>query len=56
MESNGEVWADWLNQENEIAVNDRKTMGAGGGKYLSFIAFVLKKIIEPDAAVNEKSS
>ncbi|MBP2643014.1 MAG: methyltransferase domain protein [Firmicutes bacterium] len=43
MESNEEVWADWLNQENEIAVNDRKTMGAGGGKYLNFIAFVLRK-------------
>lgn len=43
MESNEDVWADWLNQENDIAVNDRKTMGAGGGKYLNFIAFVLQK-------------
>lgn len=41
--NNDELWADWLNQENEIAVNDRKTMGAGGGKYLNFIAFVLRK-------------
>jgi cyclopropane fatty-acyl-phospholipid synthase-like methyltransferase len=43
MESNEDVWADWLNQENEIAANDRKTMDAGGGKYLNFIAFVLRK-------------
>lgn len=43
MESNEDVWADWLNQENDIAVNDRKTMGAGGGKYLNFIAFILQK-------------
>ena len=43
MESNEEVWADWLKQENEYAVGDRKAMEAGGGKYLNFIAIVLKK-------------
>ena len=43
MESNEEVWADWLRQENEYAVGDRKTMEAGGGKYLNFIAIVLRK-------------
>lgn len=43
MESNEEVWADWLKQDNEYAVGDRKTMEAGGGKYLNFIAVVLKK-------------
>ena len=43
MESNEEVWADWLRQENEYAVNDRKSMEAGGGKYLNFIKIVLKK-------------
>lgn len=43
MEGNEELWEVWLNQENEIAVNDRKTMEAGGGKYLNFIAFVLQK-------------
>jgi len=43
MESNEEVWSDWVNQENEIAVSDRKAMDAGGGKYLNFIAFVLRK-------------
>lgn len=41
--NNDELWADWLNQENEIAVNDRKTMSAGGGKYLNFITFVVRK-------------
>ncbi len=43
MESNEEVWNDWLIQENEYAIGDRKAMDAGGGKYLNFIAMVLKK-------------
>ena len=43
MESHDEVWADWLKQENEYAVGDRRSMNAGGGKYLNFIAIVLKK-------------
>lgn len=43
MESNDEVWADWLAQDNEYAVGDRKSMDAGGGKYLNFIAIVLRK-------------
>lgn len=43
MESNDEVWADWLAQDNEYAVGDRKSMEAGGGKYLNFIAIVLRK-------------
>ncbi len=43
MESNSEVWTDWLQQENEYAINDRKAMEAGGGKYLNFIAIVLRK-------------
>lgn len=43
MESNEEVWADWLAQDNEYAVGDRKTMEAGGGKYLNFIAIILRK-------------
>ena len=43
MESNDEVWADWLKQENEYAIGDRKAMEAGGGKYLNFIAIVLRK-------------
>lgn len=43
MESNGEVWADWLKQDNEYARGDRKTMEAGGGEYLNFIKIVLRK-------------
>lgn len=43
MESNEEVWDDWLKQDNEYAVGDRKTMEAGGGKYLNFISIILKK-------------
>lgn len=44
MRSNEEVWADWLKQDNEYAKGDRKTMEAGGGKYLNFIKIVLKKL------------
>lgn len=43
MESNGEVWADWLKQDNEYARGDRKTMEAGGGEHLNFIKIVLRK-------------
>ncbi len=43
MESNEEVWNDWLAQENEYSINDRKSMNAGAGKYLNFISIVLKK-------------
>lgn len=43
MESNEEVWADWLTQDNEYAVGDRKSMQAGGGRYLNFISIVLRK-------------
>lgn len=43
MESDDEVWADWLKQDNEYAVGDRKSMEAGGGKYLNFIKIVLRK-------------
>ena len=43
MESNDEVWADWLKQDNEYAVGDRKSMEAGGGKHLNFIKIVLQK-------------
>lgn len=43
MKSDKEVWNDWLLQENEYAINDRKSMNAGAGKYLNFISIVLKK-------------
>ena len=44
MESNEEVLADWLKQDNEYAINDRKSMEAGAGKYLNFIKIVLRKL------------
>jgi len=43
MESNEEVWNDWLATENEYALNDRKSMKAGGGKYLNFVAIILRR-------------
>ena len=43
MQSNDEVWADWLRQENEYAVSDRKSMETGAGKYLNFIKIVLRR-------------
>ena len=43
MESNEEVWNDWLTCDNEYAQGDRKSMEAGGGKYLNFGAIVLKR-------------
>lgn len=43
MESNEEVWADWLRQDNEYAIGDRKSMEAGAGQYLNFIAIHLRK-------------
>ena len=43
MQADKEVWDDWLRQDNEYAINDRKSMSAGAGKYLNFIAIVLRK-------------
>jgi len=43
MEGNEELWQDWLACDNKFAVNDRKSIHAGGAKYLNFIAAVLKK-------------
>ena len=44
MESNEEVWQDWLKQENPYSIGDRKSMEAGAGKYLNFIAIIIKKL------------
>ncbi len=43
MESNEECWNDWIQCDNEYAVNDRKAIEAGACKYLNFIAIVLRK-------------
>ena len=44
MESNEEVWADWLKQDNEYAKGDRASIEAGGLNYLNFISIVLQKL------------
>lgn len=38
-----ECWNDWLESDNEYAVNDRKAMSAGAGKYMNFIAMILRR-------------
>lgn len=43
MQSNQEVWDDWLKMDNEYARNDAKSIKAGALKYLNFINIVLKK-------------
>lgn len=43
MESNEEVWVDWIRQDNEYAVGDRKAIEAGGCAYLNFISILLRK-------------
>lgn len=43
MESNEECWNDWIQCDNEYAINDRKAIEAGACKYLNFIAIVLRK-------------
>lgn len=43
MQSNAEVWGDWLRQDNEYAVGDRATMEHGGLDYMNFVAIVLRK-------------
>ena len=43
MQCTERAWNDWLKQENEYAVSDRKSMNAGAGKYLNTIKIVLQK-------------
>ena len=43
MESNEECWRDWLKCDNEYARGDIATMEAGGGRYMNFVAIVLRK-------------
>ena len=43
LESNEEVWNDWLACENEYAVGDRKAFAEGGGRYLNFIGIVIQR-------------
>lgn len=43
MEGNQECWQDWLETDNEYAVNDRASMHAGAGKYMNFVAIALRR-------------
>lgn len=43
MEGNEEAWNDWLATDNEYAKGDHKTMEAGGGKYMNFVAIILRR-------------
>lgn len=43
MQSFDECWNDWLACDNEYAVNDRKALNAGAGKYMNFIAMIICK-------------
>ena len=43
METDDEAWNDWLKEENEYAVGDRKSMEKGAGEYLCFVKAVLEK-------------
>lgn len=43
MESLDEVWADWLKCDNPYARGDRKTLEAGGIRYLNFISIVFRR-------------
>ncbi len=44
MESNEEVWNDWLASDNDYARGDRKSMEAGAGKYMNFVAIILRRL------------
>ena len=33
-----EAWQDWLECDEEHAINDRASMNAGAGKYMNLIA------------------
>jgi len=39
-----EAWRDWLECDNPYAVNDRRAMEAGAGKYMNLIAAILRRV------------
>lgn len=43
IESFEECWNDWLACDNEYAIGDRKSMYAGAGQYMNFIAMILRR-------------
>ena len=40
-----EAWQDWLECDEEHAINDRASMNAGAGKYMNLIAIKAKKAL-----------
>ena len=38
-----EVWNDWIKQNNEYAINDKKAIDENADKYMCFINVILKK-------------
>lgn len=36
-------WEDWLNVDHEYAINDRKSMNAGAGKYMNLVSMLATK-------------
>ena len=43
MQSNEECWQDWLQCDNDYARGDKRAFDAGAGKYMNFIAIILRK-------------
>ena len=43
MSCHDECWNDWLNSDIDYAVNDRKSMNAGAGKYMNLIQIIAHK-------------
>jgi cyclopropane fatty-acyl-phospholipid synthase-like methyltransferase len=43
MQGMDEFWGDWLACDNEYAVRDRPAMEAGAGKYMNFVAIIVRK-------------
>lgn len=39
-----EAWQDWLECDEEHAINDRASMNAGAGKYMNLIAIKAKTL------------
>lgn len=44
MQGFDECWNDWLLCDNDYARNDRRAFEAGMGRYMNFIAIVLKRV------------
>ncbi len=43
MSCHDECWKDWLESDIDYAVNDRKSMNAGAGKYMNMISVIARR-------------